>query len=111
MLNETVFGHEDKANKIVMDIVMNNHGEGKSEIEEIELKNDKELEHQRPERHRRPPVRYGIEEYADIAKDHVNHVAYCHIIEPKTTKEPLNSKHGKKWKEAADSEYSSLIEI
>ena len=89
---------------------MNDHGEDKSEIEEIESKNDKELEHQRPERHGRPPVRYGLEEYIDTAKDHVNHVAYCHNIEPKTMEEALNSEHGKEWKEVADSEYSSLIE-
>ena len=89
---------------------MNDHGEDKSEIEEIESKNDKELEHQRPERHRRPPVRYGIEEYIDTAKDHVNHVAYCHNIEPLTMEEALNIEHGKEWKEVADSEYSSLIE-
>ena len=49
MFNETVFGYEDKANKTVGDIVMNDHGEDKSEIEEIESRNDKEVEHQRPQ--------------------------------------------------------------
>ena len=110
MFNEKVFGYEDKANKTIVDIVMNDHGEDKSEIEEIESRNNEELEHQQPQRHRRPPIRYGIEEYVDTAKDHVNHVAYCHIIETKTMEEALNSEHRKEWKEAADSEYSSLIE-
>ena len=72
VFNETVFGHEDKPDKTVVDIVRNDHGEDKSEIEEIESKSNKELEHQLPERHRRPPVRYGIEEYADTTKDHVH---------------------------------------
>ena len=46
VFNETVFGYEDKANKTVGDIVMNDYGEDKSEIEEIESRNDKEVEHQ-----------------------------------------------------------------
>ena len=110
VFNETALGHEDKADNKVVDIVMNDHGEDKSEIEEIELKNDKELEHQRPERRICPPVTYGIEEYADTAKDYVNHVTYCHNIEPKTMVEALNSEHGKEGKEAADSEYLFFIE-
>ena len=100
MFNETVFGYEDKANKTVGDIVMNDYGEDKSEIEEIESRNDKEVEHQWPQWHRCPPVRYGIEEYVDTTKDHVNHVTYCHIIEPKTMEEALNSEHRSEWKEA-----------
>ena len=89
---------------------MNDHGEDKSEIEENESRNNKELEHQRPQRPRCPPIRYGIEEYVDTTKNHVNHVAYCHIIEPKTMEEALNSEHRKEWKETADNEYLSLIE-
>ena len=102
MFNETVFGYEYKANKMVGD--MNDHGEDKSQIEEIESRSDKEVEHEWPQRHKHPLVRYRIEEYIDTAKDHVNHVAYCHIIEA------LNIEHRKEWKEAADSEYSFLIE-
>ena len=110
VFNETIFGYEDRADKTVVVIVTNYHGKYKSEIEEIESRNDKEVEHEQPQRHRRLPVRYGIDEYVDTAKNHVNHVAYCHFIQPKTMEEALNSEHRKEWKEAADSEYSSLIE-
>jgi len=45
-------------------------------------------EHQRPQQHRRPPVRYGQDEYADTAtvQDFVHHVASneCKVQEPKS---------------------------
>ena len=72
-----------------------------------------EAEHQRPQRHRQPPVRYGLDEYADIAtmQDCVHHVAYnaCQIMEPKSLEEALTTGHAKQWKAAADSEYESLM--
>ena len=72
-----------------------------------------EAEHQRPQRHRQPPVRYGLDEYADIAtmQDCVHHVAYnaCQIMEPKSLEEALTTDHAKQWKAAADSEYESLM--
>ena len=71
----------------------------------------------RSERQRRPLVRYGIDEFADMAvedavEDSVPHFAYraCQIVEPQTMEEALSSDHAKEWKEAADSEYESLIE-
>ena len=71
----------------------------------------------RSERQRRPLVRYGIDEFADMAvedavEDSVPHFAYraCQIMEPQTMEEALSSDHAKEWKEAADSEYESLIE-
>ena len=72
-----------------------------------------EEEPRRSERQRRPPVRYGFEEYADTATgEQVHHVAYnvCQIAEPKTMKEALASDHAKEWKAAADSEYESLMQ-
>ena len=72
-----------------------------------------EAEHQRPQRHRQPPVRYGLDEYADIAtmQDCVHHVAYnaCQIMEPKSLEEALTTDHAKQWQAAADSEYESLM--
>ena len=48
--------------------------------------NVSEEEHQRPQRQRQPPVRYGLDEYADVAiiQDCVHHIAYnaCQIIQP-----------------------------
>lgn len=61
-----------------------------------------------PERHRGVPVRFGIDEYADIA------AAEClgdsQINEPTTMKEALASDLAEEWKAAADTEYSSLLE-
>ena len=48
----------------------------------------------------------------DAVEDSVPHFAYraCQIVEPQTMEEALSSDHAKEWKEAADSEYESLIE-
>ena len=48
-------------------------------------------------RQRTMPVRYGIDEYVDIA--------FLDGEEPHSIEEALDSKLSKKWKEAADSEY------
>lgn len=52
----------------------------------------------RSERRRRPPVRYGLDEYADLAKeDQVCHSAYhaCQISEPLTIAEAFEGEHAK----------------
>ncbi len=70
-------------------------------------------EPRRSDRPRRPLVRYGIDEYADMAvEDSVPHFAYnvCQIVEPQTMEEVLSSDQAKEWKEASDSEYESLME-
>ena len=57
------------------------------------------------QRDRRPPVRYGLDEVADMTG--VDHVAYrvCQIKEPNTIEETFASEHGKQWKAATDSEF------
>ena len=58
------------------------------------------------ERLKRPPVRYGLDEYE------VNHYA-CNVVEidePANLKEAANSPFSKEWKIAADAEYQALIE-
>ena len=66
------------------------------------------------ERQKRPPIRYGRDEYADMAtvENQVQHVAYnvCQIPEPKSMEEALQSEYSKEWKTAADMEYQSLID-
>ena len=64
----------------------------------------------RSTRQRRPPERYGYREYADAA--HVDHLAYrvSQITGPKTIEEALASDNSNEWKEAADSEYESVLE-
>lgn len=75
---------------------------------------DKPVEEPRyPDRQRAPPVRYGLDEYADGAIHHeVHHVAYHagHIEEPKTYNEAKSSDQAKQWEEAANAEYKSLID-
>ena len=65
-------------------------------------------EPRRSERRRRPTIRYGLDDYADTA----NHCAFksAKVDEPNTIQEALGGRHSKEWKEAADSEYSSLLE-
>ena len=62
----------------------------------------------RSERVKKPTVRYGIDEYADV----VYHVALhaAEVEEPSTIEEALTSNNSEEWKAAADSEYRSLIE-
>ena len=62
------------------------------------------------ERTRRPPVRYGQDEYTAAANaEHVACAAY-QIVEPQTMDEALAGDYSTKWKEAANVEYRSLIE-
>ena len=103
VFNETDFGHPvTREVKDTVDV----------DISQEEV-NNSEVEHMRPQRQRQPPVRYGQNEYADVAsvRDYVHHVAYnaCQIIEPKSLEEALISEHSKQWKAAADSEYESLM--
>ncbi|CAK6974377.1 Retrovirus-related Pol polyprotein from transposon TNT 1-94 [Scomber scombrus] len=57
---------------------------------------------------RKPPKRYGYDEFADKVTDHIANV--CCVTEPSTLKEALMSPNAKEWQEAADSEYESLLE-
>ena len=83
----------------------------RNQLEDEPLRDEsQQQEPRRSERQRKPPERYGSMEYADTAK--VDHVVYnvCQITEPKTIDEALFSEHAKEWKQAADSEYKSLME-
>ena len=69
-----------------------------------------EPEEPRPERRRGPPVRFGIDEYADLAV--TEHFAYRAYVtdEPGTIQEALATDEATKWKAAADDEYQSLLD-
>ena len=88
----------------------------KEEVSEMKkLKKEEEdtpQESRKSERTRKPPVRYGYDEYADTATHRVHHVAYhlCEIDEPSTIQEAKSSDQAAEWKVATDSEYNSLIE-
>jgi hypothetical protein len=65
--------------------------------------------HQQRTRNRRPPIRFGRDEYADTAV--IEHTAYSsQVMEPTTLKEALSGCHKESWRNAVESEYSSLIE-
>ena len=118
--------YDEKSKKIFIrrDVIFNETDFGQGGIrndkyyvnlEEITHPTEDENPQEKPrrsERQRRAPVRYGFEEYADRVTEEVHHVAYhvCEISEPKTIKEALSGDHAKEWKEAADSEYKSLLE-
>ena len=56
------------------------------------------------QRQRQPPVRYGVDEFVDIAtEDQVCQTAYhaCQIVEPQTIEEALKSDQAKERKAAA----------
>ena len=63
------------------------------------------------ERQRQPPIRYGVDEFADVAKENeVCHSSYnvCQISEPQTIEEALKGNYAKEWKAAANSEYNII---
>ena len=61
-----------------------------------------EHQHQYLRRERTAPVRYGIDEFVDIA-----FLDEIQMEEPETTEKAIKDKN---WKEAADSEYQSLMD-
>ena len=61
-----------------------------------------------PERQRYPPVRFGIDEYADTVMTEC--LEKDHIGEPSNIEEALTSDLAEEWKRAADVEYQSLVD-
>ena len=61
---------------------------------------------------KKPVIRYGFDDYADINTAEAQHVAFkaSEIDEPTTIEEALSGDYSKQWKTAADAEYQSLIE-
>ena len=62
--------------------------------------------HSCPKQQIRPPIRYGIDEYADTVSHATN---ICDTIEPSTMQEALLSDNAVYWKQAADLEYEYLL--
>ena len=71
-----------------------------------------DVQPRRSDRAHRRPVRFGIDEYADVAtvENSVQPYNVCQIMEPKSMEEALSSDHAKEWKAATDSEVDSLLE-
>ena len=70
-----------------------------------EPENQEEDQHQYPRRQNIVPIRYGIDKFVDTA-----FLGGGQIEEPQNIEEALEGKLSEKWKEAADSEYKSLME-
>ena len=115
VFNENDFGKStnaselelENADEVVADIPV------ESEKEESEQEGSEQPEQlRRSERVRRPPVRYGIDEYINNANVTSRHVAYqaVRIEEPTTIDNALNGEYSKEWKAAADLEYGALME-
>ena len=60
----------------------------------------------RSDRNKRPTIRYGIDEYVN----HVQDIQVKDVEEPMTIEEALQGNNAKEWREAANSEYSALME-
>ena len=110
--NESDFQYDSSKTKVTDEGTTTNHEQVMvpEDEEPIELPIEpqpqeqvvQEQQHRYPRRQRTAPVRYGIDEFVDTAfLDEVQ------IEEPKSIEEALKDQE---WKEAADSEYQSLME-
>ena len=112
IFNENDFGKSTGANKLELENIEEESVAEipvESEKEESDEENEEQLEPlRRSQRIKRPPLRYGIDEFTNTAN--VANYQAAKIAEPKTFDDALNSDHSQEWKVAADFEYSSLIE-
>ena len=119
--NETDFCHTTETQSVepndtlIVDSDLTKIDESESEHQlEEQMGEESETEHSQSKRPRRPPIKYGFDEYADLAgiENQVDDVAYnaSQITEPKSMKEAMESEQARQWKQATDSEYKSLIE-
>ena len=101
LFNEQDFGHgmEAKSEGVTETVTLKEYHEEKQ---------PEEPQPQRPDRRRGPPVRFGIDEYAETAA--AVHYACTAYQEPMSMKEAMSSDQAKQWEEAADAEYKSLME-
>ena len=105
VFNESDFGNEKN---IEVELETEKPEETEPEVEEEPPVQEEAEQEERPvrrsERTRKPVVRYGMDEYADVA------LRASEIDEPTTIEEALNGSHSKQWKGATDAEYQSLME-
>ena len=104
VFNERDFGREKQmidVSKTIEDLSLN---EKESDDEEAAV------QPRRSERERRPPVRFGLDEFADIAGDNLHFCNFVDVKEPSTIKDAASSPFANQWKAAADEEYNALME-
>jgi len=107
IFNEEVFelGTEQREERVNVDPEVSDsaaQSSGESSVQD---------ETKRPQRERRPVVRYGFDEFVDTAAE-LQHQAFnvMQIDEPTTLEEAFASEQSVQWKEAVESEYASLME-
>ena len=107
---------EEKQTKLELEIVKPEKDEEEQMQEES---NEQQVQEERQEgeirrsqRVKKPVIRYGFQDVADISTIQAQHVAFraSEIDEPTTIEEALSGVHSKQWKTAADAEYQSLME-
>ena len=107
IFNESDFGHQATGvvHKSSLDVDVNPLSEVRPEnVPEV----GRERERHYPERQRRVPVRFGLDEYADLAC--TKGLKESQINEPSSIEEAFASELGKEWKASANEEYQSLME-
>ena len=103
VFNEEDFGHEVRQNpcKEQSEVEIESLTEQSQQTQPQELR--------RSEHSRQPPVRYGIDEYAATSTHHLA-LNVCQVTEPQSIKDTLEGEFSEEWKEAADSEFKSLMD-
>ena len=109
--NETDFCHTTETQPVepndtlIVDPDLLKIDESESEHQpEEQMGEESETEHSQSKRPRRPAIKYGFDEYADLAgiENQVHHVAYnaSQVKEPKSMKEAMEGEQARQWKQA-----------
>ena len=103
VFNEEDFGHEVRQNpcKEQSEVEIESLTEQSQQTQPQELRCS--------EHSRQPPVRYRIDEYAATSTHHLA-LNVCQVTEPQSIKDALEDDFSEEWKEAADSEFKSLMD-
>ena len=100
IFRETDFGH---SNEVQLELDQENELYLKKE------ETEKSTMLRRSAREKKPPIHYH-DEYANVSTTTHTALYVTQVEEPTSLKIALESEHAQKWKEAADSEYESLME-
>ena len=107
IFNEGSFGTDSAS------VLINDDDEETEEVVDGGLQDAERSSFTRPRRDRKPPTRYGFDEYADVAMEGEPHHSALHVadvMEPETIQQALKSPESSQWKRAADEEIASLKE-
>ena len=102
VFNEQDFGQEKAHEESTDKVEVNPSSEERDQLDPPRRAEPEQVEPRRSGRARRPTVRFGIDEFADMVTSDVKHSAYsiCEIDEPQSMTEALKSDYAQEWKEA-----------